>query len=99
MSNNPLNEDISSLIIDYNLFNSFIQSNQFEKTLELYSILTDISFNKQDKICLKILIQEIFQESSYFLFNEFKELFQIFQQYHILILIDLYDLINEQHLS
>lgn len=94
------NEDISSLIHDYSILNKFIQSNRFEKTLELYSILSNISFNKQNykHISLKILIKDICQQSptSYLLYNDYQELMDIFQNTHFILLIDVYDLVNKK---
>jgi len=95
MSIISLNKDISSLIIDYSLLNSFIQSKKFEKSLELYSILSNISNNNQQNISLKILIKEILQEYFYVSLNDFKELIKIFEKINIRFLIDSYDLINQ----
>jgi len=99
MSIIQLNKDISSLIIDYSLLNSFIQSNQFDKSLELYSILSNICFSNKNKISLKILIKEIIKKSNYFLLNQLKELINIFNKLEITLLIDSYDLINQFYLS
>jgi hypothetical protein len=43
MSIVSLNKDMSSFIIDYSSLNSFIQTNKFGKSLELYLIVSNIS--------------------------------------------------------
>lgn len=80
MSIVSLNKDMSSFIIDYSSLNSFIQTNKFGKSLELYSIVSNISINNQQNIFLKILIKELFQEYFYVSLNEFDELFKIFEK-------------------
>ncbi len=41
---------VSPLLVDYTLLNSIVDSNQFEKSLEIYSLMLNNSLNNEDKI-------------------------------------------------
>lgn len=85
---------VSSLILDYTLLNSIIESNQFEKTLELYSLMLNSVLNNEEKISFEIIINQLIdQYSSHSSLNEFNELIEIFNNKYIRSLISSYDLI------
>jgi len=88
---------VSPLLRDYTLLNSIIDSNQFEKTLEIYLLMLNSSFDNEEKISLEILFNQFIEEYSKISLNEFKELSEIFQNFHIRSFISSYDLILEQH--
>jgi len=88
---------VSPLLVDYKLLNSIVDSNQFEKTLELYSLMLNSSLNTEQKISLEILLNQFIEEYSQISLNEYKELIEIFQNFHIHSFISSYDLIIEQH--
>jgi hypothetical protein len=87
---------VSSLVFDYTLLNSIIESNQFEQTLELYSLMLNNSFNNETKISLNICINQFLEEYSQICLNEIKELIEIFQTKTFRSLISSYDLIISQ---
>lgn len=91
------NENISSLLTDYYLLKSFIQSKKFEECLELYSIISNNLINNQEKICLEIIFKNFLMDYSYLDLNELKELKQIFEKLNISQLIYSYDLINQKN--
>jgi len=89
---------VSPLLLDYKLLNSIIDSNQFEKSLELYSLMLNSSLNNQEKISFEILVNQFVEEySSKIFLNEFKELIEIFENLNIHSLISSYDLILQQY--
>ncbi len=88
---------VSPLLVDYTLLNSIVDSNQFEKSLELYSLMLNSSLNNEQKISLEILLKQFIEEYSQISLNEYKELIEIFQNFHIHSFISSYDLIIEQH--
>ncbi len=88
---------VSPLLLDYTLLNSIVESNQFEKSLELYSLMLNNSIDNQDKISLEIYLQQFIEEYSQISLNDLKELFQIFENLHFHSLISSYDSILEQH--
>ncbi len=91
---------VSPLLFDYTLLNSIVDSNQFEKSLELYSLMLNNSFNEQqqqEKISFEILIKQFFKEYSQISSNDLKELFQIFENLHFHSFISSYDFILKQH--
>ncbi|CAF3396789.1 unnamed protein product [Rotaria socialis] len=89
---------VSSLIVDYTLLNSIIESNQFEKTLELYSLMLNSCLNNiEEKISFEIFINEFIEEYSQIQSNEFKELIAIFQNKYFCSFISSYDLILQHY--
>ncbi len=88
---------VSPLLLDYTILNSIVDSNQFEKSLELYSLMLNSSLNNEQKISLEILLKQFIEEYSQISLNEYKELIEIFQNFHIHSFISSYDLIIEQH--
>ncbi len=89
---------VSPLLLDYKLLNSIIDSNQFEKSLELYSLMLNSSLNNEQKISFEIFINQFVEEySSKIFLNEFKELIEIFKNFNIHSLISSYDLILQQY--
>lgn len=88
---------VSPLLLDYTLLNSIIDSNQFEKTLEIYSLMLKNSFNNQDKISLEILFKQFIDEYSQISLNDIQELFEILQNLHFRSFISSYDLILQQN--
>jgi hypothetical protein len=90
---------VSSLLLDYTLLNSIIESNQFEKTLELYSLMLNGSLNNATKISFESLVNQFIEENSQISLNEITELIEIFQNSHFRSLISSYDLIIKQSKS
>jgi hypothetical protein len=90
---------VSSLLLDYTLLNSIIESNQFEKTLEIYSLMLNSCLNDEKKISFEIFINQFIEEYSQSSSTDIKQLIEIFQNSHFLSLISSYDLILTQHKS
>lgn len=88
---------VSPLLLDYTLLNSIVDSNQFEKSLEIYSLMLNSYFNDQEKISLDGSLQEFLKEYSSISSSDFNELIQIFQNSHFRSFVSSYDLILQQH--
>lgn len=86
--------NISELLSDYSLLNSIVDTNQFEKSLEIYSVMLNSSLNNSDRISLQNLLHQFIDQSSS---NELQEFIQIFQNPQIHSLISSYDSILDQH--
>jgi len=94
VNNENDSSSVSSLLVDYTLLNSFIESNQFEKSLELYSLMLNRYLSNEKSMSLKILIKEFLEEYSHISLNELKELIE---SKHFYSLICSYDLIIEHY--
>ncbi|CAF1163859.1 unnamed protein product [Rotaria sordida] len=97
VNNEKDSSSVSSLIVDYTLLNSIIESNQFEKSLELYSIMLNSYLNKEEYISFEILINKFIEEYSHIELNELKELIEIFQNEYIHSFISSYDRIVKDY--
>ncbi|CAF3791507.1 unnamed protein product [Rotaria sp. Silwood1] len=97
VKNEKDSSSVSSLLFDYTLLNSIIESNQFEKSLELYSLMLNSCLNNEKKISFEILINKFIEEYSNIELNELKELIEIFENKYIHSFINTYDLIIQDH--
>ncbi|UJR24112.1 hypothetical protein I4U23_027079 [Adineta vaga] len=97
ITNEKDSSSVSSLLVDYSLLNSIIESHRFEKTLELYSLMLNISLNNEKKVSLEILIKQFLQEYSANLSEDYQQLSEILQKKSFYSLISSYDSILEHY--
>ena len=98
VNNEKDSSSVSTLLSDYTLLNSIVDTNQFEKTLQIYSLMLNSFFNdQQTNYSFQILLNQFIDQSSQIISDDLQELIQIFQNLHFHSLISSYDLILQQH--
>ena len=96
-NNEKDSSSVSELLRDYSLLNSIVDTNQFEKSLEIYSLMLNSYLSNSNQISFENILNQFIEQSSQISSNELQELIQIFQNPNFRSFISSYDSILEQH--